>query len=146
MLKTYSFTNSEVKESLLILAFSFLMREYLTVFTLGFVCLGCALVISKIRPSKKVRNSLALVIFASYWWSYGKVIDPEVGLNFLTTVTMLKLLEKVSSTVRFMPRMVFASWALTRGGARGSTAIWSGKSCPAHSLAWNNGYKTSLPP
>jgi protein-glutamine gamma-glutamyltransferase len=102
MLKTYSFTNSEVKESLLILAFSFLMREYLTVFTLGFVCLGCALVISKIRPSKKVRNSLALVIFASYWWSYGKVIDPEVGLNFLTTVTMLKLLEKETLRDRFM--------------------------------------------
>ncbi len=93
---------SEIKECLILLGLAFLLREYLTIFTIGFLALGTLLVATRRRPGKKVRNSLALVIFASYWWSYGKVIDPEVGLNFLTTVTVLKLMEKETLRDRFM--------------------------------------------
>lgn len=93
---------SDVKESFLLLAFALLMREHLSLATLGFVCLGTGLVVFKFRPEKKIRNILALGIFGSYWWTYGKVIDPEVGLNFLTSVTVLKLMEKENLRDRFM--------------------------------------------
>ncbi len=93
---------SEVKESLLLVVFSFLLREYLTVATILFVAFGALLVGFKKRPNKMTRNIIALMVFASYWWSYGKVIDPEVGLNFLTTVIVLKLLEKESERDGFM--------------------------------------------
>ncbi len=43
-----------------------------------------------------------LGIFASYWLIYGKVIDPEVGLNFLTSVIVLKMLEKESRRDQYM--------------------------------------------
>lgn len=93
---------SEHKEVLLLAAFSFLLREYLTVATLAFVYFGGLLVFIKKRPAKLVRNALALVIFGSYWWSYGKVIDPEVGLNFLTSVIVLKILERETKRDRYM--------------------------------------------
>ncbi len=102
MLKVRDLNNSEVKESLLVLVFAFLMNSHLTIVTMAFVVFGCTLVIFKLRPPKKVRNVLALFIFGSYWWSYGKVIDPEVGLNFLTTVTILKMMEKETLRDRFM--------------------------------------------
>lgn len=93
---------SEVKEALLLVMFSFLLMDALTFTTIGFVVLGAVLVWLKIRPGKIIRNIITLVIFASYWITYGKVIDPEVGMNFLTTVIVLKMLEKETLRDKYM--------------------------------------------
>lgn len=85
---------SELKSILILTLFSYLMWDYLTIATIGFSSLGLLLIGLKIRVPKHVRTVIALAVFASYWFKYGKVIDPEIGLNFLTSVVILKLLEK----------------------------------------------------
>lgn len=85
---------SEVKSILILTLFSYLMWDYLTLATIGFSSLGLLLIAMKIKVQKPVRTLIALAVFASYWIKYGKVIDPEIGLNFLTSVVILKLLEK----------------------------------------------------
>lgn len=49
-----------------------------------------------------VRNFVAVCVFASYWFIYGKIFDPEIGLNFLVSVVMLKILERESLRDRYM--------------------------------------------
>lgn len=93
---------SEIKEISLLLIFTFLLSDILTGTTVGFVALGSVLVWLKIRPSKLMRNMFALGLFASYWITYGKVIDPETGLNFLTSIVVLKLLEKETRRDQYM--------------------------------------------
>ncbi len=85
-------------QNLVLLVFALLLHETLTGTTIGLVLLGVGLSFSGIRTTKLVRNLLALGIFASYWITYGKIIDPEVGINFLTSIIVLKILEK--ETVR----------------------------------------------
>lgn len=85
-----------------LIGFSFLLREVLTGPTLIFSLVGVILVLINARPKKFVRNLLALTVFASYWITYGKIIDPEVGLNFLTSIIVLKILEKESLRDRYM--------------------------------------------
>lgn len=93
---------TEIKEILILAAFSFLLREYLTPATLLFVVIAIILIWNKIILSKLIRNGLSLLIFASYWFTYGKVIDPEIGLNFLVTIIVIKLLEKESKRDQYM--------------------------------------------
>lgn len=93
---------SEFKSILILTLFSYLMWDYLTIATIGFSSLGLLLIGFKIRVPKNVRTVIALAVFASYWFKYGKVIDPEVGLNFLTSVVILKLLEKESLRDSYM--------------------------------------------
>jgi hypothetical protein len=90
------------KQNLILLAFSFLMIEVLTSATLAFVGMGLLLVFFNIKTTKWIRNILALGVFASYWLTYGKIIDPEVGLNFLTSIIVLKILEKETVRDRYM--------------------------------------------
>ncbi len=90
------------RDILVLLAFCFLLREVLTVPTLLFAALGAALVLGGVRTNRLVRNALALGVFGSYWLKYGKIIDPEVGLNFLTSVIVLKILEKETVRDRYM--------------------------------------------
>jgi hypothetical protein len=78
------------------------MIEILTGATLAFVAGGLLLVFFNIKPARLVRNILAVGIFASYWITYGKLIDPEVGLNFLTSIIVLKILEKETVRDRYM--------------------------------------------
>lgn len=85
-----------------LIGFAFLLREVLTVPTLIFTLVGVILVLINARTSKLIRNLLALAVFASYWVTYGKIIDPEVGLNFLTSIIVLKILEKESLRDRYM--------------------------------------------
>lgn len=92
----------ELKEVLILLVFSIILYEYLTVSTVLFVAAGTVFVGLKVRLSKLVRNLIALGIFATYWITYGKVIDPEVGLNFLVSIVVLKLLEKDSLRDQYM--------------------------------------------
>jgi hypothetical protein len=93
---------SEVKEAIILLVFAGLMIDTLIGTTILLVFTGAILVWLKIRPAKILRNIITLGIFASYWFTYGKVIDPEVGLNFLTSIVVLKLLEKESERDRYM--------------------------------------------
>lgn len=100
MLKTL--VRSEIKEAIILLVFSGLMMETLTSATVLFVFIGAILVWLRKRPNAVFRNILTLGLFATYWLTYGKVIDPEVGLNFLTSVIVLKLLEKETERDRYM--------------------------------------------
>ncbi len=93
---------SEVKSILILTLFSYLMWDYLTIATIGFSSLGLLLIGLNVKVPKNVRTVIALAVFASYWFKYGKVIDPEVGLNFLTSVVILKLLEKDSLRDSYM--------------------------------------------
>jgi hypothetical protein len=45
---------------------------------------------------------VSLLVFGSYWIKYGKIIDPEIGLNFLTSIIVLKILEKETVRDRYM--------------------------------------------
>lgn len=93
---------SEVKSILVLTLFSYLMWDYLTLATILFSSLGLILIALRIPVGKTARTAIALLVFASYWLKYGKVIDPEVGLNFLTSVVILKLLEKESLRDSYM--------------------------------------------
>lgn len=92
----------DLKQNIVLVLFCFLLQEYLTGATLTFVAIGFALVSLGLRPNKYVRNALALGVFASYWLKYGKLIDPEIGLNFLTSIITLKILEKETVRDRYM--------------------------------------------
>lgn len=90
------------KQNLVLIGFCFLLREVLTASTLAFVAIGLVLVLIGKRPNKYVRNILAVLVFASYWIKYGKIIDPEIGVNFLTSIITLKILEKETVRDRYM--------------------------------------------
>ena len=93
---------SDIKSSLVLMVYGALLHETLTSLTLISILVGSFLVWFGIKPSKILRNIASLVIFGSYWFIYGKVIDPEVGLNFLTLIIVLKILEKESDRDRYM--------------------------------------------
>lgn len=90
------------KQNLILLVFSIIMLEILTSATLVFVAVGMLLVFMNIKTTKLIRNILALAVFGSYWITYGKIIDPEVGLNFLVSIIVLKILEKETVRDRYM--------------------------------------------
>jgi len=69
----------------------------------------------KVKWSKLYRNIFAVIVLISYWYTYGKLISPEIGLNFLTTVITLKLLEKETSRDQYM--IFFGLILLTATGA-----------------------------
>jgi hypothetical protein len=93
---------SEIKEAIVLLVFTGLMVETLNGYTISLIVLGSVMVFLRKRPSKIVRNVLTVAVFVLYWMIYGKVIDPEVGINFLTTIILLKLMEKDSERDRYM--------------------------------------------
>jgi hypothetical protein len=90
------------KQNLILLVFSFIMIDVLTMSTLLFVIGGLILATVNIRTNKLVRNLIAIGVFASYWITYGKLIDPEVGINFLTSIIVLKILERETVRDRYM--------------------------------------------
>lgn len=91
-----------LKQNLVLVTFSFLLFEVLTGVTLIFMACGTLLSSLGIRPNKVIRNVIALAVFGSYWFKYGKIIDPEIGLNFLTSIIVLKILEKETVRDRYM--------------------------------------------
>lgn len=93
---------TEVKEAIILLVFAGLMIDTLMISTILLVFAGAIMVWFKTRPGHITRNVITLSIFASYWFTYGKVIDPEVGINFLTSIIVLKLLEKETERDRYM--------------------------------------------
>lgn len=90
------------KQNFILLSFSLIMIEVLTSATLIFVGVGMLLIFLNIKTTKLIRNILAVGVFASYWITYGKIIDPEVGLNFLVSIIVLKILEKETVRDRYM--------------------------------------------
>jgi protein-glutamine gamma-glutamyltransferase len=92
----------EIKTIFILIGYSFFLQDILTAPTLALVLLGSILVWLRIRPAKWVRNLCTLGLFVFYWMSYGKVIDPEIGLNFLTSIIVFKVLEKESLRDRYM--------------------------------------------
>jgi protein-glutamine gamma-glutamyltransferase len=90
------------KQNLILLVFSFIMIDVLTMSTLLFVIGGMVLMALNFKTNKLVRNIIAVGVFASYWITYGKIIDPEVGLNFLVSIIVLKILERETVRDRYM--------------------------------------------
>jgi hypothetical protein len=106
---------SEVKEVLILMTFASLLVETLTPATVIFAVVGGILVILKLNPGVMFRHVVALGLFLVYWFTYGKLIDPEVGLNFLTSIMVVKLLEKESIRDRYM--VFFGILLLVSAGA-----------------------------
>ncbi len=103
------------KQAIILIVFSILLFETLTVPTVLFV-ITCGIFIFKgLNPGVIFRHLTALGLFAVYWFTYGKIIDPEVGLNFLTSIVVLKLLEKESLRDRYM--IFFGIMLLVSAGA-----------------------------
>jgi hypothetical protein len=78
------------------------MIETLSFPTIAVVVAGVIMVWFRKKPNKVIRNILTLGLFGAYWVTYGKVIDPEVGINFLTSIVVIKLLEKEYDRDRYM--------------------------------------------
>lgn len=93
---------SDIKAILILMAFCALLLEFISTPTIVCVILGAIAILFNYKPQKLIRNIFALAIFGAYWLSYGKVIDPEVGLNFLVTIIVLKVLEKESLRDSYM--------------------------------------------
>lgn len=93
---------SEIKEAIILLVFSALMVDTLTSVTIGMVFVGAIMVWFRKRPNKTARNVVTLGLFVAYWLTYGKVIDPEIGMNFLTSIVLIKLLEKETQRDQYM--------------------------------------------
>ncbi len=94
--------SSELKQVLIIMTFGFLLIETLTPATIGFVVLGGVLILLGKIPGPLIRNLITLILFFIYWLTYGKIIDPEVGLNFLTSILVIKMLEKENDRDSYM--------------------------------------------
>jgi hypothetical protein len=90
------------KQNLVLLVFAILLMEVLTGVTLAFVGIGVFIVTFNFKTNKIFRNAVSLLVFGSYWIKYGKIIDPEIGLNFLTSIIVLKILEKETVRDRYM--------------------------------------------
>jgi hypothetical protein len=93
---------SSHKQNFVLLVFAILLMEVLTGVTLAFVGIGIFIVTFNFKTNKIFRNILSLIVFGSYWIKYGKIIDPEIGLNFLTSIIVLKILEKETVRDRYM--------------------------------------------
>lgn len=78
---------------LIVAGFAYFLSEYLTWSTLVFTFFCISFWSLNFKLPKFVRIGSVFVIIASYIFIYGKIFDPEVGLNFLTAVVMLKTLE-----------------------------------------------------
>jgi hypothetical protein len=114
MLNRYQLT-VEHKQAIILMVFSVLLFETLTLPTVIFVIVCGLLVFLGINPGVLFRHVTALGLFAVYWFTYGKLIDPEVGLNFLTSIMVVKLLEKEGLRDRYM--IFFGIMLLISSGA-----------------------------
>jgi len=82
--------------------FAYFLSDYLTWSTLIFSFLCIVASVKKIKLPKSFRIIAVLIIICSYFVIYGKIFDPEVGLNFLTSVVMLKILESENERDQYM--------------------------------------------
>lgn len=103
------------RQNIILLLFAGLLLEVLTPVTLVALAIGMALSFLQIRPNKWMRNTVAIGVFLSYFFTYGKVIDPEIGLNFLTSIIVLKMLER--ETVRDHYMIFFGLMLLISAGS-----------------------------
>jgi transglutaminase-like putative cysteine protease len=94
--------SSFLTQSLILITFSILLKDYLTSSTAIITILGSILKIFQIKVSKWGINSFAIILLISFWLSFNKIFDPEVGLNFLISVIVLKFLEADSKRDDYM--------------------------------------------
>lgn len=85
-----------------LIMFCFLLRETLTATTMLFVFIGLLFNFLNYPVGRLARNIIGLLLFFSYWIKYGRIIDPEIGLNFLTSIIVLKILESETERDQFM--------------------------------------------
>lgn len=87
---------------LILAGFGYFLSDYLTWSTLAFTFFCILTSVFGLKVPKMVRTLLVLVIITSYVLIYGKIFDPEVGLNFLTSVVLLKILESETQRDKYM--------------------------------------------
>lgn len=85
---------ARITNNLIILAFGFLLRDYLTPVTLVIIALGFIQSLFNLKIPKTGRNIFAFAVFALFFMSIKKVSDPEGWLNFLTSFLVLKTFER----------------------------------------------------
>ncbi|HLW57168.1 MAG TPA: transglutaminaseTgpA domain-containing protein [Bacteriovoracaceae bacterium] len=78
---------------LIFVAFSFFLRDFLTPLSFILIALSSIRMYSRIHLNQIVINIFCLIIFAYYILTFGKVITPEIGLNFLLNIILLKFME-----------------------------------------------------
>lgn len=100
---------------LIIVIFTLLLREFMSSASIALVVLASMTLFYKEALSKWVINILCLLIFAFYFISYGKIITPEIGINFLLNVVILKALEIRKYRDEVM--LIFGLILLTAAGA-----------------------------
>jgi len=87
---------------LIILGFCILLSDYLKAPTYILVGITLIAVTFNIQIKSYWRSLLSIIIFISYYLIYGKVFDPEIGLNFLVSVLSIKVLEEEERRDQFM--------------------------------------------
>lgn len=88
--------------SLILIFFSILLKDFLIIPTLILNLIAVFFSFINFKPSKIIRNVVSIILLISYWVSFNKVFDPEVGLNFLNSVMVLKILERENSRDDYM--------------------------------------------
>lgn len=100
---------------LTIAVFSILLREFLTPMSFLLLALSSFRLFSQKTLNQLAINIICLGIFTYYLLSFGKVITPEVGLNFLSNVILLKFME--SRKYRDEVMCIFGTILLAASGA-----------------------------
>lgn len=100
---------------LIIIVFTMLLREFMSSASVVLVVLAAVTLFYREPLQKWIINTLCLLIFAFYFISYGKIITPEIGINFLLNVVILKALEIRKYRDEVM--LIFGLILLTAAGA-----------------------------
>ena len=100
---------------LIIAVFTFLLREYMSLASMALVLLSVATLFYPQALPRSIINVICVLIFAFYFATYGKIITPEIGINFLLNVIILKFLEIRKYRDEVM--LIFGLILLTTAGA-----------------------------
>lgn len=99
----------------IMLIFSVLLKEYLTPLSFLLIILSSFRLFTNRHLNQISINVICLMIFAYYILTYGRVITPEVGLNFLFNVILLKFME--SRKYRDEVMVIFGAILLVASGS-----------------------------
>lgn len=99
----------------IIALFTFFLREFMSPLSILLVILSSCAFFLKRMLGKKAINFLCIIIFAFYILTYGKIITPEIGINFLLNVVLLKFME--TRKFRDEVMLIFGLILLTSAGA-----------------------------
>ncbi|MFA5584915.1 MAG: DUF3488 domain-containing protein, partial [Bacteriovoracaceae bacterium] len=100
---------------LIFIVFGIFLREFLTPVSFIILALSSLGLVFRHILNQFSINIICLLIFLYYIFSFGKVITPEVGLNFLLNIVLLKFME--SRKYRDEVMCIFGTILLISAGA-----------------------------